>query len=105
MPDDHKEPKEYFISKLREQIDEMEEEVNELDVKLEDSQWDPKLDYEKQIDELKIALRVARENLSELESAGRKGWSVLYKEAEAGLGDLMTRIQTVSSIIESILPE
>ena len=55
MPDDSKEPKEYFINRLREQADEMEEEANNLEVRLDESDWDPKLDYEKQIDEMKIA--------------------------------------------------
>jgi hypothetical protein len=105
MPDDHQEPKEYFINGLSEQIGELEEEVNDLDVRLEDSDWDPKLDYEKQIDEIKIALRDARERLSELESSGRKGWSALYKENEASLGEIMTRIQTVRAIMDKILLE
>ena len=103
MSEDHREPKEYFVGRLSEQVGELEEEVNELEVRLDESDWDPKLDYEKQIDELKIALRDAREKLTELESAGRKGWSALYKESEAGLGELMTRIQAFRTAIDGFL--
>lgn len=105
MADEHQEPKEYFINRLSEQTNEMEEEVNELEVRLDESDWDPKLDYEKQIDEIKIALHDAREKLSELESAGRTGWSALYKEAEAGLGDILTRIQAVRAVFDRFFPE
>jgi hypothetical protein len=105
MADDHQEPREYFINRLSAQLGEMEEEVNDLDVRLDESDWDPKLDYEKQVDELKIAVQDARERLSELMSAGRKGWPTMYKETETSLGDLMTRIQAVRSIIDRILLE
>jgi hypothetical protein len=105
MPNDSKEPKEYFVNRLSEQVGEMEEEISDLEVRLEDSDWDPKIDYEKQIDEMKIALREARERLSELGSAGRKGWPTMYKEAEASLGDLMTRIQTLRDVMDRILLE
>ncbi len=105
MPKDSQEPKEYFVNRLSEQVGEMEEEISDLEVRLEDSDWDPKIDYEKQIDEMKIALREARERLSELESAGRKGWPTMYKEAEASLGDLMTRIQTLREVMDRILLE
>ncbi len=105
MANDHREPKEYFVNRLSEQVGEMEEEISDLEVRLEDSDWDPKLDYEKQIDEMKIALRDARERLSELESAGRKGWPTMYKETEASLGDLMTRIQTLRDVMDRILLE
>lgn len=103
MSNDHQEPREYFISRLAEQVGELEEEVNELEVRLEDADWDPKLDYDKQIDELKLGLRDARESLNELESAGRKGWSALYKEVEAGLGALMTRIQDFRTALDGFL--
>jgi chromosome segregation ATPase len=103
MPDDSKEPKEYFINRLREQADEMEEEANNLEVRLDESDWDPKLDYEKQIDEMKIALRDARQRLSELESAGRQGWATMYKEIEADLGDLLTRIQAFREVMDRFL--
>jgi chromosome segregation ATPase len=105
MPDDSKEPKEYFVNRLSEQVGEMEEEISELEVRLEDSGWDPKLDYEKEIDEVKIALRDARERLSELESSGRKGWPTMYKETDASLGDLLTRIQTLREVMDRFLPE
>jgi len=105
MPDDSKEPKEYFINRLREQADEMEEEANDLEVRLDESDWDPKLDYEKQIDEMKIALRAARERLSELESSGRKGWPAMYKEIESDLGDLLSRIQQFREVMDRYLIE
>jgi uncharacterized protein YPO0396 len=103
MPDDSQEPREYFINRLREQADEMEEETNDLEVRLDESDWDPKLDYEKQIDEMKIALRDTRERLSELESAGRKGWTTMYKEIEADLGDLLNRIQAFREVMDRFL--
>jgi chromosome segregation ATPase len=105
MPDDRKEPKEYFVNRLSEQVSEMEEEISELEVRLEDSGWEPELDYEKQIDEMKIALREARERLSELESSGWKGWPTMYKETDASLGDLLTRIQTLREVMDRFLPE
>ncbi len=105
MPDNHQEPKEYFVNRLSEQVGEMEDEVNELETRIEDSDWDPKLDYEKQIDEVKIALRDARERLSDLGSAGRKGWPTMYKETEASLGELMTRLQTLREIMDRITLE
>lgn len=105
MASDHQEPKEYFVRRLSEQVGEMEEEIGDLEVRLEDSDWDPKIDYEKQIDELKIALRDARGRLSELESSGRKGWSTMYQQTEASLGELMTRIQTLRQVMDRILLE
>jgi hypothetical protein len=105
MPDNHQEPKAYFVNRLSEQIGELEDEVGDLETRLEDSDWDPKLDYEKQIDEVKIALRDARERLSELESAGRKGWSAMYKETEASLGELMTRVQTIREVMDKFFLE
>jgi predicted nucleic acid-binding Zn-ribbon protein len=105
MSGDHKEPKEYFLNKLEEQAKELEEEILELEVKLDESDWDPKIDYEKQIDALKIELGEVKERMEELNSVDESAWRELHKEVERDLALLADKVRLASDTLDDILLE
>jgi predicted nucleic acid-binding Zn-ribbon protein len=105
MSSDRKEPKEYSLNKLEEQAKELEEEILELEVKLDESDWDPKIDYERQIDALKIELSELKERMEELNSVDEAGWKELPKEVESDLAHLADNVKLASDTLDEILLE
>jgi predicted nucleic acid-binding Zn-ribbon protein len=105
MSSDRKEPKEYSLNKLEEQAKELEEEILEFEVKLDESDWDPKIDYERQIDALKIELSELKERMEELNSVDEAGWKELPKEVESDLARLADNVKLASDTLDEILLE
>ncbi len=88
MRKDRSEPREELIGRMEEELRELESEIEVQEMRIEDADWDPKTDYDKPIDELKIEVRDLREKLGEVGSAGSAQWKKLYEEAEEELRKL-----------------
>lgn len=105
MRKDRSEAREELISRMEEELKELESEIEVQETRLEDSDWDPKTDYEKPIDELKIGLRDIREKLGEVGSAGSAHWKKLYEEAEEDLVRLGDRLKTLIADLDNLILE
>ncbi len=99
------EPREELIGRMEEELRELESEIEVQETRLEDSDWDPKTDYEKPIDELKIELRDIREKLGEAGSAGASEWKKVYEEAEEELVRLGDRLKTLIADLDNLILE
>ncbi len=98
-------PREELIGRMEEELRELESEIEVQETRLEDSDWDPKTDYEKPIDQLKIELRDIREKLGEVGSAGPSQWKKLYEEAEEELVRLGDRLKTLIADLDNLILE
>lgn len=63
----HKDPKEYFMDKLEENIREVEEQLDELENKVEDAGWEPELDYDRQIEGIRLRLEELKKEVDRFE--------------------------------------
>jgi len=97
--------REYYETRLREQLDELEAEAEALDFKIDSSGWEPESDYHRMLDEIRIALEATREKWEELASSSDAAWPEIRDEFEEGLASLGKRIKDTQSVFQKILPE
>jgi DNA repair exonuclease SbcCD ATPase subunit len=101
----HKDPREYFIEKLEEDTKEIEEQLDELETKLEDAGWEPELDYENQIENLRIRLKKFKEEVDRFEASGESTWGVFKKYYGKTLSRISKDAQDLTNQLSDILPE
>jgi hypothetical protein len=98
-------PREYYVERLRGQVKEMAEKVSNLEFKIEESDWEPEMDYHKQIDELRIGLDRVRNKIEELEAASDSAWMKVLETAEDQLAELEASLEKATSVLSKILLE
>lgn len=101
----HKDPKEYFMDKLEEEIREVEEQLDELETRLEDAGWEPELDYEKQIDNIRLRLEDLKKEADRFESTGGTTWGMFQRSSQNTLSEISRDTQELISRMDSILVE
>lgn len=101
----HKDPREYFIDKLEEDTNEIEEQLDELETKLEDAGWEPELDYENQIENLRIRIKQFKEEVNRFEVTGESTWREFKKNYGKTLSEISTDAQVLTFQFSEILPE
>lgn len=101
----HKEPKEYFMDKLEEDIREVEEQMNELETKLEDSGWEPDMDLKKQIENIRLRLNDLEREVDRFESSGDTTWDTFKVSCEETLSEISRDAQELSVRLDKVLLE
>lgn len=101
----HKDPREYFVEKLEEDVREIEELLDELETKLEDAGWEPELDYENQIENLRIRIKEFREEADRFEVTGESTWGAFKKYYGKTLSEISKDVQEFTNLLGDILPE
>lgn len=101
----HKDPKEYFIDKLEENIREVEEQLDELETKVEDAGWEPELDYDRQIEALRLRLEDLKKEAERFEAASGSTWGEFKGCCENTLSEIAKDAQELSDRMDAILPE
>jgi len=86
----HKEPKEYFLGNVDDQIFELEAELDDLETRMEDEGWEPDIDYRKQIDSLRLRLKSLKENVDDYEMSSRNILKGLWMESRKKPKELST---------------
>lgn len=99
------EPREYSVIRYKEQVKELEEEMNDLEYKLEDEEWEPKIDLKRQIDSLRIHLEEAKGKIDQLESSTKASWPQIKNEIDQDLKGIGTFLKRTASTLEKILLE
>jgi chromosome segregation ATPase len=101
----HKDPKEYFMDKLEENIREVEEQLDELETKMEDAGWEPELDYDRQIEALRLRLEDLKKEAERFEAASDSTWSEFKRSCENTLTEIAKDGQELSDRMDAILLE
>ncbi len=105
MPKNEQEPREEIVARMEEELREIEEELAVQETRLEDADWDPKTDYEKPIDEIRLEIRDLRERFGEIESAGPSRWQEIYDETQEALARIGDRLRTLVADIDNLILE
>jgi uncharacterized protein YaaN involved in tellurite resistance len=101
----HKEPKEYFMNKLDESIREVEEQLEELETRMEDAGWEPELDYERQIEGLRFRLEEFKKAVDRFELKDDTTLSKFRKSCEDTLSEIFKETQELTARVDQILLE
>lgn len=101
----HKDPREYFVDKIEEDIREIEEQMDELEDKLEDSGWEPTIDYETQIENIRLRLKELKKEIDRFEVSGTSTWSAFKRNCEDTLSSVAEDAQEITSRMEKMLLE
>ena len=100
-----KDSKEYFIEQLEEDVNEIEEQLDELETKLEDAGWEPELDYENQIENLRVRIKQFKEEVNRFEVAGESTWGEFKDNYGKTLSAISKDAQDLTFRLSEILPE
>lgn len=98
-------PREYFENWVQEELGEFEEELNELETKLDESGWEPESEYQELIDELRIKLRDTTNKMESLKASGDAEWPKIKKDVEEELSRLGDLLNKTSAFLEKFLLE
>jgi DNA repair exonuclease SbcCD ATPase subunit len=101
----HKDPREYFMDKLEEDTKEIEEQLDELETKLEDAGWEPELDYENQIENLRVRLKEFKEEVDRFEVSGESTWGAFKKFKGKTLSEISKDAQDLINQLSDIFLE
>jgi len=101
----HKDPKEYFVDKIEEDIREIEEQMDELKTRLEDSGWEPSMDYETQIENVRLRLKELKKEIDRFEVSGGSTWNAFKRNCEDTLSAISRDAQEVAARMDKILLE
>jgi chromosome segregation ATPase len=101
----HKDPKEYFMDKLQENIREVEEQLDELETKVEDAGWEPEMDYDRLIESIRLRLEELKKEAERFEAARGSTWSEFKKSCENTLSEITKEAQVLTAQMDKILLE
>ena len=101
----HKEPKEYFLDKLEEQIFEMEAQLDDLEIRMEDAGWDPDIDNRIQIDGLRLRLRSLVEDVDGYEAASDTTWDKFKENCGRTLDEAAKEAKKIIDDMDKVLLE
>ena len=90
------EPREYYEKKIQEMIREMEEEINNLEYKIEEADSDSDIGYKRPVVELRFSLEEAKKTAKEAAAASDASWKEQFRANEddlKALGDRLRRLQ------------
>lgn len=71
-----------YVERMKQQLDDLNAQIDELEQKAEKSQADLKTKYCEQVAELRKLSAAARKKLDDLRAAGENRWDLLMAEAE-----------------------
>jgi len=87
------ETRDYFERKIRNMTLELEEELNTLEFKVDESDWEPDPDYRRQIDEMRLSLEEAEKSIKDIAASSDAAWKVRFEEMENHLKSLGDRLK------------
>jgi archaellum component FlaC len=98
-------PREYFESKFEDQLNEYAAEIETLRDEMEDAEWEPKLDYEKRIEELLVHWQEVKNEFEELKVAGKSAWRAQSDELARSMRRFASALECASSDLHRALLE
>ncbi len=89
--------KEAYEKKLQAQLDEWEAGIDKLQAKADQAEAEAKIDYYKQIEELRAMKEAAGKKLSELQATGDDAWEDLKAGVESSWASLRNAVKSATS--------
>jgi hypothetical protein len=99
------ESRQFYETRLRAQLNEIQEMIEELEYDMETADWDPMSDYHKVTDDIHINLAEAREKVEDLESAADADWGAAYEEAKEAVENVGQMYEKISKVVIDLLPD
>ncbi|MFP4082152.1 MAG: hypothetical protein ACLFVG_05245 [Candidatus Aminicenantes bacterium] len=100
-----KDPRTQYVDKVKVQVGEIEAAINNLEFKLDEADWEPMIDYKKQVDELRLRLEDIKQKVRELEVKSEATLPEFKQEIEDSLQGLGDHLRRVSSNLDKITLE
>jgi outer membrane murein-binding lipoprotein Lpp len=91
------ENKEAYVEKLQAKMDEWNAEIKKLEAKARQAEADSKINYEKEVEELRAKRRDLEEKMSQVRESGEGAWKDLKTGIESAWQSLDTAIKSAAS--------
>jgi outer membrane murein-binding lipoprotein Lpp len=91
------ENKEAYVEKLQAKMDEWNAEIKKLEAKARQAEADSKINYEKEVEELRAKRRDLEEKMSQVRESGEGAWQDLKTGIESAWQSLDTAIKSAAS--------
>ena len=89
--------KEAYQQKLKAQLDEWKAEIDKLKAKADKAEADAQVEYYKQIEDMRVKQKAAREKLTELKEAGDDAWEDLKAGIDSAWNSLGDAVNSAIS--------
>jgi hypothetical protein len=94
---------EYYLRKLKDQFREWEEELNQVEMELDDTDWESKIDYKKKISDMRILLDEERKKIRKLAASGGKERSKMLDDIEKDITRIGGSLQQAETRLNNIM--
>ncbi len=94
---------EYYLRKLKDQFREWEEELNQLEMELDDTDWESKIDYKKKISDMRILLDEERKKIRKLAAAEGRERSTMLDDIEKDITRIGGSLQQAETRLNNIM--
>ena len=99
------EPREYYEKKIQEMIRELEEEINTLEYKIEEADFDSDIGYKRPVVELRFSLEETKKAAKKATEASDASWQEQFRATEDDLKALGDRLKHLQSGLRGFLLE
>lgn len=99
----NKNKQELYLRKLHSQIKEWEEQLNQIEMELDDTDWESKIDYKKQISDMRIFLDEEKKKVHKLGAAGGKERVKILDEIEKDITRIGSSLQKAETRLNDIM--
>lgn len=93
----------YYLRKLKDQFREWEEELNQMEMELDDTDWESKIDYKKKISDMRILLDEERKKIRKLAAAGGRERSKLLDDIKKDITRIGGSLQQAETRLNNIM--
>lgn len=94
---------ENYLRKLKDQFREWEEELNQVEMELDDTDWESKIDYKKKISDMRILLDEERKKIRKLAAAGDRERSKMLDDIEKDITRIGGSLQQAETRLNNIM--
>lgn len=91
------EKKDAYVQKLKAKMDEWNAEIDKLEAKVDQADAEAKIEYEKQLEDLRAKRKDAEDKMAELQQAGEGAWEDLKAGIESAWDSLGSALKSASS--------
>lgn len=74
--------KDDYVSKMKAQLDELNDEMNVIEAKARDAKQEARAKYEEQMEKVRLQSKLASAKLDEVKSAAEDGWDKMVDEMD-----------------------
>ncbi len=89
--------KEAYQQKLEAQLDKWKADIDKLKAKADKAEAETQIEYNKQIEDMRIKQKVAQEKLTELKEAGEDAWEDLKAGLDSALNNLGDAVKSATT--------